>query len=96
MREVWEETGHDVVDVELADLTTAHWVGRSPTGRLEDFHAVRLVHHARVARVVEPVVHDVGGSTSRAAWVPLERVASLELAPLLRPHWRRWVASAPA
>ncbi len=96
VREVWEETGHEVADVELLDLRTSHWVGRAPGGRMEDFHAVRLVHHGRCARVTDPVVHDVGGSTSRAAWVPFERVPSLRLAAMVAPHWRRWVGSAPS
>lgn len=78
-REVWEETGHEVVAAQLVHVETQHWIGRSPQSRLEDFHAVRLVHRAQVAEVVEPVVHDVDGSTAQARWVPLDELADLPL-----------------
>ncbi|QIM23102.1 NUDIX domain-containing protein [Phycicoccus sp. HDW14] len=71
VREVLEETGQHVDDVEFVDVMTQHWVGRSERGP-EDYHAVRLVHTARCAQPTRPVVHDVGGSTSDARWVPLE------------------------
>lgn len=96
LREVWEETGHEVDEVQLLDVHTAHWLGRSPRGRLEDFHAIRLLHRARTQEPRPPVVHDVGGSTDRAAWVPLDRVGRLPLAPLVRHAWQRWVVSAAA
>jgi len=78
VREVAEETGQVVDDVQLADVMTQHWVGRSQRG-LEDYHAVRLLHTARCARPTRPVVHDVGGSTSDARWVPLDDLASVEV-----------------
>jgi len=51
-------------------------VGRSPRG-LEDYHAVRLLHTAHCERPTRPVVHDVGGSTSDARWVPLDDLGSV-------------------
>lgn len=69
VREVAEETGQVVDDVRLVDVMTQHWVGRSPRGA-EDYHAVRLLHTARCAAPTDPVVHDVGGSTAAARWVP--------------------------
>ncbi len=71
VREVLEETGQVVDDVQFVDVMTQHWVGRSERGA-EDYHAVRLIHTARCTRPTRPVVHDVGGSTSDARWVPLE------------------------
>ena len=70
VREVAEETGQVVDRVRLVEVMTQHWVGRSERGP-EDYHAVRLLHVARCERPTRPVVHDVGGSTSDARWVPL-------------------------
>lgn len=80
VREVHEETGQDVEDVHLLEVVTAHWVGVSDRGP-EDYHAVRLVHRARCTRPTRPVVHDVGGSTADARWVPLGALAGLPLVP---------------
>ncbi len=78
VREVAEETGQVVDRVRLVDVMTQHWVGRSERGA-EDYHAVRLLHSARCERPTRPVVHDVGGSTSDARWVPLAEVGSFPL-----------------
>lgn len=69
LREVWEESGQLIDVPELALVQTSHWVGRAPGGRLEDFHAVRVVYRAECPEPTEPVVHDVGGTTAAAAWV---------------------------
>jgi 8-oxo-dGTP pyrophosphatase MutT (NUDIX family) len=76
VREVAEETGQVVDEVRLVDVMTQHWVGRSGRG-LEDYHAVRLLHTARCPAPTRPVVHDVGGSTSDARWVPMADVGSM-------------------
>ena len=78
VREVAEETGQVVDAVRLVDVMTQHWVGRSQRG-LEDYHAVRLLHTARCVAPTRPVVHDVGGSTSDARWVPLDDLDSVEV-----------------
>ncbi len=75
LREVGEETGQVVDHVRLVDVMTQHWVGRSARGA-EDYHAVRLLHTARCERPTRPVVHDVGGSTSDARWVPLAELGA--------------------
>lgn len=82
-REVWEETGQQVRVGEIVDIQSDHWVGRAPNGTVEDFHAVRLVYTAECEDPIDPVVHDVGGTTSDARWVPIG-------------SWRRthWTASA--
>jgi 8-oxo-dGTP diphosphatase len=80
LREVHEETGQDVDEVRLLEVVTHHWVGVSQHGP-EDHHAVRLVHRARCTRPTRPVVHDVGGSTADARWVPLEDVVELPVVP---------------
>lgn len=83
VREVAEETGQVVDEVRLVDVMTQHWVGRSTRGA-EDYHAVRLLHVARCARPTRPVVHDVGGSTSDARWVPLAELASVPVVASVR------------
>lgn len=79
VREVHEETGHELVDVRLVDVGSHHFVGRSPRGRLEDFHSVQVVYSGGVREVREPEVLDVGGSTVRSRWVPLGEVPALPL-----------------
>ena len=80
IREVHEETEQRVSAVELLTVMTRHWVGRAPSGRVEDFHAVRLFHSAHCPEPTDPVVLDVGGSTSAARWVPETDLASQPLA----------------
>lgn len=75
LREVAEETGQVVDRVRLLEVMTQHWVGRSDRG-IEDYHAVRVLHSARCEHPTRPVVHDVGGSTSDARWVPLAELPS--------------------
>ncbi len=81
VREVWEETGQDVVDVELVAVSTVHRTSPPGSASTWDFHAVRLLHLARCDRPTEPVVHDIGGSTARAEWVASAALAELSLAP---------------
>lgn len=83
LREVWEETGQSVEVGELIDIQSDHWIGRAPSGLLEDFHAVRLIYRGQVLHPGDPVVHDQGGTTSAARWIPLRQ-------------WRRtpWTAGA--
>lgn len=71
VREVHEETAHVLRDIRLADVGSHRFTARSPAGRLEDFQSIQVVYTAGVEQVREPEVLDVGGSTSRAAWVPL-------------------------
>ena len=70
LREVYEETGQEVVIDRVLSLESEHWVGRSMAGTLEDFHALRVIYGATCRTPSDPVVHDVGGSTFRADWVP--------------------------
>lgn len=77
LREIVEETGQQARLGRLLGVRSDHWVGRSPAGVIEDFHALRLIYSAVVDAPSEPVVHDVGGTTAEAAWVPLSRWRSL-------------------
>ena len=83
IREVDEETGQRLEIAHLLDLQTDHWIGRSPNGLIEDFHAVRIIFAGRCPEPTTPVVNDIGGTTSAAAWIPISRWATT-----------RWSASA--
>ena len=69
LREVWEESGQVIEVSELALIATSCWVGLAPGGRLEDYHAVRVIYRAICPDPTEPVVHDIGGTTASAAWL---------------------------
>ncbi|MGB5951787.1 MAG: NUDIX domain-containing protein [Ornithinimicrobium sp.] len=75
-REVWEETGQEITVQHPLALDSAHWIGEAPSGRMEDFHALRMIYTAHCSDPTSPVVHDVGGSTDEAAWVPIGRLAA--------------------
>ena len=79
VREVWEETDQRLEPGELVDVHTQHWLGRAPSGALEDFQAIRLIYAGRVRQPTEPVIHDVGGSTAQARWVPRAELDDLPL-----------------
>lgn len=85
LREVWEETGQQIELGELIAVQSQHWVGRAPHGTVEDFHAVRIVYRGMCPDPVDVVVHDEGGTTSDARWVPFEDLPDV---PLTR-SWRR-------
>lgn len=70
VREVFEESGQEIRILRILGLDSDHWVGRSTSGVLEDFHALRIIYEAECETPSEPVVHDLGGSTERAGWVP--------------------------
>lgn len=91
-REVWEESGQSVTDVRLLEVLTSHWVGRAPSGRLEDFHAVRIVYAASCPDPTDPQVHDVGGSTSAVRWVREDELGGYPLVRSFAPHLPRWLS----
>ena len=72
-REVMEESGQRVRLNRIIDLQSDHWIGRSPTGVLEDFHALRIIYSATSENPTDPYVIDVGGTTQSAQWIPLWR-----------------------
>ena len=90
-REIWEESGQHVQDVRLLEAHTSHWIGRAPSGRLEDFHAIRIVYAAWCPAPTDPVVHDVGGSTESVRWVPIEHLGRYHLGRSFAPHLPRWL-----
>ncbi len=77
LREVHEETAQTVVLGELVTVQSSHWVGRSPSRRVEDFHAVRLVYRAECPDPTDVRVLDADGTTADARWVPVGQWRSL-------------------
>lgn len=90
-REVWEETGQVVEHPTFLGVRTAHWVGRSPGGRVEDFHAVRLYYRAFCPHPTDVVVHDRDGSTASAAWVSRAGLEHLTLTSSLVDALAQWL-----
>ena len=80
-REVREESSQLIQVSALARISTRHWVGRAPHGRLEDFHAIRIIYRAYCPEPTDPVVLDVGGTTEASAWVSIAQVPQLPLTP---------------
>jgi ADP-ribose pyrophosphatase YjhB (NUDIX family) len=77
-REVHEETGLPLTDARLLDVDSVHFTGHAPDGRLEDFHAVRLLFTGTVPLGVRPRVVEVGGSADAAAWRPIAELDERE------------------
>lgn len=96
VREVAEETGQDIRLLGVHSVSDAHWIGRAPNGEVEDFHAVRLVWRAVCDQPTDPVVHDVGGTTAAAAWVPSHLVPALPLSTAWRTLLLAEVGGPPA
>ena len=72
-REALEETGQVIELDHLLDLQTDHWIGRAPSGTVEDFHAVRIIYSAKCPVPSDPIVHDQGGTTANTQWVAADR-----------------------
>ena len=83
-RELYEETGLRPTEVRLLGVESAHSTGHAPDGRLEDYHAIRVLYTGRVGDGAEPVVQEVGGSTDAAAWVPLGELDHRPLTEVVR------------
>ncbi|RYB93467.1 NUDIX domain-containing protein [Nocardioides oleivorans] len=77
-REVEEECGLTCEVGELLGVHDTHFSGHAPSGRIEDYHGIHLVHRATVG-AGEPRVQEVGGTTDEVAWVPVADVRSGEV-----------------
>ena len=77
IREIHEETGLDATVGETAHVYSAHLPRASRDGLLVDAHAIRIVYDGWAAPdAPTPRVIEVDGSTSEAAWKPLDDVVS--------------------
>lgn len=93
-REVFEETGQHIEVQRFIDIQTDHWIGHSPAGVVEDFHAVRLIYAAFCPNPSDPVVHDSGGTTADSAWIPADRWRELSWATGARALLNRHAPTA--
>lgn len=75
VREVREETGLDAVVGPLLGVHDTHFTGTAPSGRLEDFHGIHLVHAIEVPDA-PPVVGAGDITTVEADWLPVTDVLS--------------------
>lgn len=77
IREIHEEAGLEATVGETAHVYSAHLPRASRDGLLVDAHAIRIVYNGWVASdAPTPRVLEVDGSTSDAAWKPLDDVVS--------------------
>ncbi|MBT0767916.1 NUDIX domain-containing protein [Kineosporia sp. J2-2] len=92
-REIHEEAGLPYTAGPLIDISSRHFVGRSPhLGRLEDFHAVRLIYAGSVPVDQEPQVIEVDGSTEAAAWLPVDGLDAAGAVPTAHDALAAWRA----
>ncbi|MEZ2388868.1 NUDIX hydrolase [bacterium RCC_150] len=91
-REIMEETGYEAEIGAMLGVDIGYWPGEDRLdGSDRDFQAIRLVYEATI--VGGELTHEVDGSTTHAAWVPLEKVSGLNRVSLvdlgLRLHRER-------
>ncbi|GIE33391.1 hypothetical protein Ait01nite_064360 [Actinoplanes italicus] len=78
LRELVEETGQEGRIVELLGVASHRDAASlGPEGYPIDWHGVRAFYRVVVDRPTEVTIHDVGGSTAEARWMPLKEVAEL-------------------
>lgn len=80
-REVLEETGYEARIDRMLGVDVGHWPGEARDGSGRDFQALRLVYEATI--VGGELTHEIDGSTTHAAWIPLEDVAKLNRVSLV-------------
>ena len=92
-REVLEESGIEVEVGDLLGVHDTHFTGTAPSGRLEDFHGVHLVHAAQVVGDDDPYLAEIGGTTDAVAFIPVAdvRAGRVEVLDLVRYALERWV-----
>lgn len=82
IREVFEETGYHAEIGSMLGIDVGHWpAGTRLDGVDREFQALRLVYEARVTG--GELTHEVNGTTTHAAWVPLEQVGTLNRVSLV-------------
>ncbi|GAB6901323.1 NUDIX domain-containing protein [Kineosporia succinea] len=91
-REIHEEAGLAYTAGPLVDISSRHFVGRAPHGRLEDFHALRLIYAGSVPLDEEPHVVEVDGSTDEAAWIRIADLDTIGAVPTAHEALAAWRA----
>ena len=86
-REILEETGYEAEVDRMLGIDVGVWpaaeriqrAGQEP--RTKDLEALRLIYAATVTG--GELTHEVDGSTTHAAWIPLDKVADLQRVSLV-------------
>lgn len=77
-RELYEETGLRARSAVLRDVHDVHTIDLGRHDMYEDYHGVHLLFVAEVD-IDEPLeIKDIGGTTDRAEWVPVELIGSTD------------------
>lgn len=77
-RELYEETGLVARSAALTDIHDVHVVDVGRDDQYEDYHGVHLLYVVVVDVEAPLEIKDVGGTTDRVAWVPIEEIGSTE------------------
>lgn len=77
-RELYEETGLEARSAVLADVHDVHVVDLGRHDQYEDYHGVHLLFVVDVDVDAPLEIKDVGGTTDRVAWVPIEQIGSAD------------------
>ncbi|WP_459385340.1 NUDIX hydrolase [Arthrobacter humicola] len=81
-REIQEETGYDAEVGAMLGIDVGHWPSEVRLdGGVRDFQSLRLVYEATITG--GELRHEVNGSTTHAAWIPLDEVAQLNRVSLV-------------
>ena len=91
-REVWEETGQEIELGALVTIQSQHWVGRAPAASSRTSMRCASSSPRPASEPGEPVIHDVGGTTSDARWFTRAEVAGLSMST----SWRDLAALSEA
>ncbi|MDO4240959.1 MAG: NUDIX hydrolase [Microbacteriaceae bacterium] len=87
VREVLEETGLEARVGSLLGVDSRVLVREDmPEGEDPRLHTIRIVYRARVAEA--PLVHEVGGSSDEARWVPLTELSGMHTLSLVNTGLR--------
>ncbi|MEO6471224.1 MAG: NUDIX domain-containing protein [Aeromicrobium sp.] len=75
-RELYEETGLHARSAVLTDVHSVHVVDLGRDDQYEDYHGVHLLYLVEVDSEATLEIMDVGGTTDRVEWVPIDRTGS--------------------
>lgn len=75
-RELYEETGLEARSATLADVHDVHTVDVGRDDQYEDYHGVHLLYVVDVDATAALEIKDIGGTTDRVEWTPIDVVGN--------------------